>query len=298
MMKRITIKTMLVASIAMIAVSCNKENTVTNRSTVSADDIASVQAIALVASASGDSIYLVNVCDKRQYKDSIIFSGLPASVATYLSANYAGYTAGKAFAIKDSSGTITGYVATIQFNGNPVGLKFGASGNFVRVLEQREGRDLKGHGWHQGGRFDDRGGSKHDTLALPALPAVITSYFSANYSQDTILRAFKNRDSSVAVISSNNGLFATIFTSTGTFVSRSTLPTKRGKPNSIDVSALPSNAQAYLTTTYPNYVFKHAFKIMNNGTVQGYAVFIDANSTKYAIAFDATGAFVKAVSVR
>ena len=43
---------------------------------------------------------------------------------------------------KIQSGNITGYVVIIQFDGNPVGLKFDASGNFILVLEQREGRDL------------------------------------------------------------------------------------------------------------------------------------------------------------
>lgn len=300
-MKSISIKTVLFAAIASIAISCNKENSLgTDQSTVSQSDVASVQAIALVASSttSGDSIYVVNVCDRNSHKDSIAFSSLPASVATYLTANYSGFTALKAYEIKDSSGTVTGYVAIIQFNGNPVGLKFDASGNFVKVLEQREGHDLKGKGWHHGGCFEDRGGSKHDTILLSALPAAVTSYFAANYAQDTLIRAFKNKDGSIVVVSTNNGVFATLFNSAGSFISRAELPVKHGKPNSIDISAVPSAAQSYLTTTYPNYVFKSAFKIGGNGTVQGYAVLIDANSTKYAVVFDATGAFVKAVTIR
>jgi hypothetical protein len=68
-------------------------------------------------------------------------SGLPAAITDYLTTNYSGYTFQKAYTDKDSSGTISGYVVIIQFNGNPVGLKFDASGNFINVLEQREGRD-------------------------------------------------------------------------------------------------------------------------------------------------------------
>jgi len=64
------------------------------------------------------------------------------------------------------------------------------------------------------------------------------------------------------------------------------------------LSALPATAQTYLSTTYPNYVFKQAFEVIQNGTRQGYAVFIDANGTKYALAFDASGNFIKAVTVR
>ena len=78
----------------------------------------------------------------------VLFTSLPSTSTAYLTANYAGYTAQKAFVIKDTTGAVKGYVAIIQFNGKPVGVKFDAAGNFVRVLEQREGRDLNGHGWH------------------------------------------------------------------------------------------------------------------------------------------------------
>jgi hypothetical protein len=61
--------------------------------------------------------------------------------------------------------------------------------------------------------------------------------------------------------------------------------------------ALLSMAASYLTTAYPNYVFKKAFSISQSGTIKGYVVFIDANNTKYAVEFDASDNFIKAKTV-
>jgi hypothetical protein len=295
-----TLLSFLAAGILVAAVSCKKDNSVTaDTSTVSQAALASVQAVAVAATAAGtDSVYIVNTCEKGQRRDSVAFSGLPSLVSTYLSANYAGYTFQKAFAVKESSGTITGYVVVIQYNGNPVGIKFDASGNFVKVLEQREGNDIGGRGWHRGGRFDDRDGERRDTIALNDLLSTIKAYMANNYPQDTLSRAFRNKDNSIMVVSLNNGAYTTVFNADGTFIKRVQLPVKSGKVNGIELSALPANAQSYLTTTYPNYVFKHAFKVVQNNTLQGYVVIIDANSTKYAVLFDASGNFVKAVTIR
>lgn len=288
------------AALAIAAVACNKENSAGN-GTESRDDVqaavASTQSIA-VAAAGGDSVYVVNTCGPRDHRDSVSISSLPASIGTYLLTNYAGFSGERAFSIKDSSGTIQGYVVIIQYNGKPVGLKFDAGGNFVKVLEQREGHDLKGNGWHRGGRFDDRDGLKRDTIALSTLPSVIKSYFAANYPTDTLVRAFKGKDSGYVVLSVSNGAFATVFDASGTFIKRLQIAAKPGKHNSIDQSALPSNVLSYLSATYSGYVFKHAFKIMQNGTLQGYAVLIDANNTKYAVEFDAAGNFKTAKTVR
>lgn len=284
--------------------SCQKDGSVNsaavNNLTTSESAITATQAIAVSASTttSGDSIYVIGTCASHHHTDSVAFSSLPASVATYLTANYPGYTFQKAFTDKDTTGTVTGYVVIIPYNGKPVGLKFDASGAFVKVLEQREGHDLIGHGWHQGGCFDDRGGLKHDTVAISALPAAITSYLAFNYPGDTLVHALRNRDSSYIVLSSNNGAFATVFTSNGTFVQRIQLPWREGHANSIAETALPAPTTTYLSTTYPDYVFKQAFKIVHTGTVKGYVVLIDANATKYAVEFDASGNFLKAVTIR
>ena len=280
--------------------SCKKDASLetANGSDVSQSTVLASQAIAISAADGGDSIYIVGTCAPRHRTDSIAFSSLPSTVGTYLTANYAGYTFRKAFTDKDVSGNIAGYVVVINYNGKPVGLKFDIAGAFVKVLEQREGRDLGGRGFRHGGRFEDRDGLKRDTVAISALPAAISSYFSSNYATDTLVRAFKGKDSSIIVLSINNGPYATVFNANGTFVKRAALPARSGRPASVTQEALPAAALTYLSATYPNYVFKHAFAIRANGAVAGYAVFIDANATKYALEFDASGNFVKAITIR
>lgn len=295
----------LIINVAVAAVmgiaSCQKEVT------LSAADSAAIQAAviqtqAIAVSAStttaGDSVYVINTCPVNSKRDTIAFSGLLSSISDYLNTNYSGYTFQKAFTIKDASSTLQGYVVIIQFNGNPAGLKFDAGGKFVQVLEQREGRDLLGSGHHEGGYFQNRDGKQRDTIALSSLPSSITTYFASNYPQDTLVRAAKTRDSGYILLSKNNGLFATIFNASGSFVSRIELPAQKGKANSIDQSALPANTLSYLSATYPNYVFNKAFSITENGAVQGYCVIIEANNTKYGVQFDAAGNFVKVKTIR
>jgi hypothetical protein len=290
------------AALTLAAVSCKKENSAID---VQSQDIqaavAATQAIAVATTTTSggtDSVYVINTCGPRQHRDSVAISSLPASIGTYLSSNYSGYTGERAFSVKDPSGTIQGYVVVVNYNGKPVGLKFDASGNFVQVLEQREGHDLGGSGWHHGGRFDDRDGLRRDTIALSALPIAIKTYYATNYATDTLVRAFQGKDGSFVVLSINGGAYASIFDASGNFVSRTLMPAKPGRPNSIDQSALPANVSSYLSTTYPGYVFKHAFKLMSNTTLQGYVVMIDANNTKYAVEFDASGNFVAVKTIR
>ena len=307
-MKKINL---LQASVVLVTVfvimSCKKEQSVSSSSTSSSlqNVISNLQAIGVgttssTSSSQEDSIYVINTCQQGHYKDSVSFGNLPTAITDYLSANYSGYSFQKAFTDKDQAGTLQGFVIVILYNGNPVGLKFDAQGNFVKVLEQREGRDLEGSGWHEGGHFGDRDGHERDTIALISLPASVQSYFTTNYPQDTLVKAFQSNDGSIVVLSKNNGAFATVFAQDGSFVKRIQLPSpgQDGKLNVIDQSSLPASVQGYLSSTYTGYTFKQAFSLIVNGTIQGYIVFINANSTKYAVSFDAAGNFVRAVVVR
>jgi hypothetical protein len=269
-----------------------------NTNSVSPSTIASLQAIAIGTSPEGDSVYIIHTCDAGHRTDSIPFSSLPAAIGTYLNGNYAGYTSYVAYSDKDASDNVSGYVVVIGYNGKPVALKFDASGAFIKVLEQREGDDLEGHGWHHGGIFGDRDHLKHDTIPLGALPAAINSYYSTNYPQDSLVGAIKNRDSSFMVLSVNNGAFVTAFDANGNFIKRVQLQQHHGHANPLAESALPTSVENYLSTTYPNYVFKQAFAVAENQALKGYVVFIDANGTKYAVEFDAQGNFVKAATIR
>ena len=240
----------------------------------------------------------MHVCNPRDSLAALNFSTLPSAITDYLTTNYSGYTAVKAYSTFNSSGTLNGYVVIIQYNGNPVGIKFDASGSFVKVLEQREGHDLQGEGWHRGGCFDHRDGKHRDTVALSALPASVTSYMTTNYPQDTLLSAFVRRNGDYIVISKNNGLFATAFTSSGTFIVHTALPVRDGKISTVTADALPAAVTSYLHTTYPGYVFDKAFAFVLSGQVKGYIVIIDSNNTKYGLLFDASGNFIRVKTIR
>lgn len=276
--------------------SCKKENSVSGIQGTSS--ISSEQAIPVgISTATNDSIYVIGACSHNHLLDSIAESTLPSTIVAYLGTTYSGYTFKKAFVEKDYSGNITGFVVIINYNGNPVGIKFDASGNFVQVLEQREGRDMEGRGYHEGGCFSNRDGMHKDTISLSSLPSSIISYLNTNYPQDTLVRAYRNCDSSYIVFSIDNGSFATIFNSSGVFVKRVELHNEKNRPMVLSESALPAAVQSYLTTTYPNYVFEQAFSFTKNGTLLGYVVVIDANNTKYAVQFDASGNFVGAITL-
>jgi hypothetical protein len=293
------VTTFYALSAVIIVVSCNKNDLSSSGvSLVSPSNTIAVAASSTTSTAGNiDSVYLVQPCQRHEHRDSITQSALPSSIDTYISSNYSGYSFGKAFVLKNNSSTITGYVVVVYYNNNPVGLQFDSNGNFVKVLEQREKGDLDGPGWHHGGRFEHRDGMHKDTIALSALPSAIISYFASNYSSDTLVKAFQGRDSSIVVLSKDNGLYATVFTSAGGFVKREQLPTEHGAIQSIDLAALPSIVANYLSLTYPNYVFEKAFSFSMNGTIRGYVVVIDANNTRYAVEFDATGNFVRAKTI-
>lgn len=92
------------------------------------------------AAPNPDSVYLAHSCGNGESRDSIAQADLPAAITTYLDANYAGYTYHKAFAVKDSTDAITGYVVVIYYNDKAVGVQFDSAGAFVRVLDQRRKR--------------------------------------------------------------------------------------------------------------------------------------------------------------
>lgn len=295
---------LLVLSIALLSLSsCQKDaislNDELEFAKLEAITISSTSAI----SGSGnttDSLYAMEACKKGNKKTSVEFTLLPSSIATYLSANYSGYTFQKAYQIANlTSSAVESFAVMIQFNGKPVALKFDASGSFVKVLEIREGRNMKGRGgWNAGGCFDNRDGKQRDTLAISSLPVLIKTYLTASYPADTLVHAFVNKDLSIIVISKNVNYFATAFTSANIFIKRIQLPAFPAKGRSIEATALPAKSLTFLSTTYPNYVFKKAFEIKANGTLKGYLVLIDANLTKYAVHFDAAGQFVTAVTIR
>jgi hypothetical protein len=284
-----------------IFASCNKELSNPTANGTSTNSISSDSGIIAIVldSNTNDTIYILQPCAHGFFRDSVSASLLPANLNSYLTSNYNGYTLIKAYEIKDSTGNIGGYVAIINFNGKPVAMLFDGNGNFVRVLEQREGGDIFSDGWHRGGRFANRDPQERgrDTISISALPTSVVSYMTSNYPGDSLVKAYINIDSSYLIISADSGLYATLFNSSGDFVKRVQLYTRGPVSQQINQTDLPAAAQSYLTNTYPDYVFERGYSIYVNSSLQGYIVVIDSNNTKYAVEFDSAGNLVAAITI-
>jgi hypothetical protein len=286
-------------------VSCNKEISSTQSPVSTGNTTSSSAPIVVAADSSGtDSVYILQSCPSGFFRDSVAAATLPDSVTSYLNNNYPGYGFLKAFVIKNIAGTVGGYIVIATYNGKPVGLLFDNAGNFERVLEQRDPGDLQGDGHHGGRHFGNRDGQHRDTVSLADLPAVITSYLASDDPSDTLLRAYRNQDSSYLVISKDDGLFATLFSSTGSFIKRVSLWSAALPVNQPDriwqnivQDSLPSGDLNDLTKTYPNYVFETAYSLSVNNLLTAYVVFIDANDTKYAVWFDASGNMIATLAI-
>lgn len=298
----------ILAATTLALTSCTKEN-----SDTSADMNVEAQTIAVAASqntgingntgTSGtaeDSVYILHEGREREERKAVAESSLSAAITTYLNTNYTGYTFVKAFNIieKGDDNSNKGYIVIIYYNDKPVALRFNADGSFKKVLEQREKKDVRGKGWHLGGRFQNRNGLQQDSVAIAALPPVITAFFKATYGGDTLTRAYKVHKGGYLLISVNNGVYATAFNTSGAFFKRVRLHAREGKAAAIEASALPATIVTYLAATYPGYVFNKAYTITANGAVRGYVVVIDANNTRYGLAFDANGSFEAAKVIR
>lgn len=296
----------LLAALALgiTVTSCTKENSGdenTNFETEATTIAVAAAQTGGISGASDDSVYVLHEGKPKEERKTIAESSLQANITTYLAANYSGYTFHKALAIVDAAddNAVKGYIVVIYYNNKPVALRFNADGSFKKVLEQREKKDVRGKGWHLGGRFQNRSGLMQDTIGLDRIPAVIMTFFKTSYATDTLVRAYQVHQNGFLLLSVNNGVYATAFTGTGTFFKRIKLNAREGKAVLIEAAALPASITTYLTTTYPGYVFNKAFTIASaNGTLRGYVVVIDANNTRYGLAFDAQGNFEAAKVIR
>jgi hypothetical protein len=283
------------ASAAMLIFSsCQKED----QNDIQPNDSAEAGTVQVAeATASTEAIFIVNTTPEGATRDSIVATDLPLAISSYLDANYSGYTFKKTFKVT-ANGAVDSYIVVINYNGKPVGLKFDANGTFVKVFEQREHSCLRGKGWKRGGRFDGRDGQHRDTIALADLSTTIKAYFGLTYPSDTLLSAFKGKDNSIVVISTNNALYATVFNGSDLFVKRAQIIANKGRKTAVAEANLLANITSYLVTTYPGYVFNRAYAININNTTQAYIVVIDANGTRYGLQFNASGNFVSSIAIR
>ena len=308
MKTKINYPSLAILAALFLFASCQKDSalktaakTTTTAATSSATSIA-LASLAATATSSSDSVYMVNCKTPHSKKDTVAFSALPATIGTYLTANYAGYTFKVAYQITDSLKVAVNYIVVIKYNNAYVGLKFTTAGVFVSVLEQMAGMDLRsggpgGPGFHPGGPFNGRDGMQKDTVALSALPTAITAFFTTTYPTDTLLHAFTTPDTTYVLISKDTVLYATNISATGKLIKRDQVEPRGGMHTPVAQSALLASITTYLTATYPGYVFVNAFADSNKSGVFGYDVFITVNSTNYIVNFSSAGTFVKAMVI-
>jgi hypothetical protein len=135
---------------------------------------------ALEFDASGNFLKIVTK-DGHFAGNAITQSNLPDSIKTYLESNYAGYTfIGAEVRLENS--IVSGYAVAILYNSQPLLLFFDANAKFIAIKT--------GHTKPSGQR------PKEISIAQTELPAVITSYLSANYSGYTFVSAEVAKDSS------------------------------------------------------------------------------------------------------
>jgi hypothetical protein len=249
-------------------------------------------AIPVALNASTDSVYVVNDYDRELLRESIPLSALPMISQDYLTEVYENHQPLMAYTVFDQEGNMYGYISIIRFHNRPVALEFGGDGVFNKVMEQREWQDIDGEGWHPGGIFDDRDGAGRDVIDLTNLPDEIKTHLSNYYFDNTLLKAFKTKEESYIVISKNNGAYATLFGSNNQFENHFGLPAVNCEMDDIAKSGLSSSVLNYLSYTFPNYVFNKADVVHSNGNMLGNLVLINANNTRYAIAFDPFGNFM------
>src|SRR6187402_2871538 len=128
----------LLAILCLGIVSCSKELSSGSSGSSTSTTTSSTIAIAVDSSGSPDTIYILQPCAPGYFRDSLPASSLLPGITSYLDTAYSGYQFLKGYVIKDSAGTIGGYVVIFTYNGKPVALLFSSTGVLARVLEQRE----------------------------------------------------------------------------------------------------------------------------------------------------------------
>jgi hypothetical protein len=152
----------------------------------------------------------------NQTMTTVAQADLLASIKTYLTANYAGYTFVNAYS-ETSNSVLTGYDVNITYNSVNYHVTFDATGTFVSVGTRK---------------------AKTPTTNVPVaqadLLAAIQTYLTTNYAGYTFVNAYSEAVSGVIAnydvnITSNAVPYHVVFDATGVFVSVGTKATGGGK---------------------------------------------------------------------
>ena len=285
----------IMATLAILS-SCKKElsslsPTPTVETTTSSISASSPISVALngFANTQSDSVYVMYTSDGELFRDEIPAITLPAAVQQYQMENYQQNDQLSAYTISDKDGNLKSYVSIIRYNERPVALEYNFVGTFKKVLEQREWADLDNDGWHIGGLFEDRDGNNRDVVNLNLLPDEIKNYMTNNYPDDIIVRAFQTKEEAIIVISKNNGGFANVFNKNLELQKHMSICDVNCQLEDIEKSTVSSKVLTTLSNTFPNYIFNYGDMMNVNGVSMGNLILINANNTRYLVAFDADG---------
>ncbi|MFN5360474.1 MAG: hypothetical protein ACK5CC_07035 [Bacteroidota bacterium] len=298
------IKNLMQFSIALMASlfvlsSCQKEFTGSLPNATSDDATQKTPAFTAIpvsingaGGSAADSVYVVYDCDIDLLREPIPIAALPQVIHDFQTDLYENLTPLMAFIVSDEAGNMNAYISILRYNNRPVALEFSVDGTFKKVLEQREKDDLDNDGWHPGGLFDERDGANRDNIDLALLPDEIKNYLSANYTEDSLLKAFKTKEDAYLVLSKNNGGYAHVFNSSLQEVKYMALCGGSCQLEDMEKTALSTTTLTKLSNTFPNYVFNKAEQMQVNGTSMGNLVLINANNTRYAVRFNSIGNMV------
>lgn len=194
---------LLTALSGLFLTSCNQQDVNADNS----DDVfASIEASAARTAAVNDTVTKGKCKGKLT---SVDIATLPATITTYINANYAGSTI--KFAGKDEKGQ---YVVGVSLNSVETGLLFDANGAFVQTLA------------HYGKK------AKLTEVAVADLPASVGAYVTTNYAGYTIKKAGKDTDGNLIVgLSDGTNHKALKFDAAGLFKEELQIPPhgKKGK---------------------------------------------------------------------
>lgn len=116
---------------------------------------------------------------------AIAVTALPATISSYITANYAGATVQNARSYM-LNGVLSGYEVYVLANMVRTELIFDATGKFISARTGGKGED--GEHNDEGGNGDHKG-SSDVVIAQAALPATITTYLTTNYAGYTFVSA-------------------------------------------------------------------------------------------------------------
>jgi len=132
--------------------------------------------------------------DGHDQGNAIAASTVPATIITYLNANYLGYSI-RGAETHSTNGILANYQVEIIQNGTLYELKFDAGGAIVSINSEGTGKEDDDHGQND----DEEHNGKDSTIVQSALPSAVGTYLTTNYAGYTFVSAKIQKNTAGAV---------------------------------------------------------------------------------------------------